>query len=272
VTLAEHAPAPGNGLLPIMVIIGILSAYLIAVYLQHRERRSWNPWRTASFSLGAAVLIVASAPLLANFGHQSLVDHMRQHLLLGMMAPLGLVLAAPVTLALRTLPARISRKLVILLHTRLVRFISHPVIALLLNVGGMYLLYLTPLYAQMLTHPLLHALVHLHFLLAGCLFTWAIAGPDPAPRRPGLRFRLGVLFVSVGTHAMLGKLMYAYGFPRGTHHGLEEIRDAAQLMYYGGDLAELCLAFALFGIWHRRRARRLEPAWAHPGRTQRGTG
>lgn len=187
--------------------------------------------------------------------------HMAQHLLLGMFAPLGLVFGAPVTLALRSLPPRSGRTLVAVLRSRCVRLVSHPITAMFLNVGGMYLLYLTPLYAAMHESTALHALVHWHFLVAGCLFTWAIAGPDPAPHRPDKRFRLLVLFVSIGAHAFLSKAMYAYGWPSGAHHSLEEIRAGAKIMYYGGDLAELLLVIALFagGLTRTSKSTRAYP-------------
>ena len=62
-----------------------------------------------------------------------------------------------------------------------------------------------------------------------------------------------VLFAAIAAHAVLGKLMYAYGFPRDAGLELAEIEAAAQLMYYGGDLAELILALVFFAGWYRRR-------------------
>jgi putative membrane protein len=174
-----------------------------------------------------------------------------------MLAPLGLVLGAPMTLLLRTLAPPAARRVTRVLVSRPLQVLSHPATALVLNIGGMYVLYLTPLYAATLTSPLLHHLVHFHFLAAGYLFVWSIlAGPDPAPHAPGMWVRLGVLFVSTAAHATLGKLMYGFLWPRGTHHGTEEIQAAAQLMYYGGDLAEVLLVVALFAMWYRARGAR----------------
>ncbi|HEX7026295.1 MAG TPA: cytochrome c oxidase assembly protein [Gammaproteobacteria bacterium] len=240
-------------LLPFILVIAMLAAYLVAAYRQRGKTRSWSDRRTACFALGIAVLVIAIIPPVADFAHHDLRGHMIQHLLIGMLAPLGLVFAAPVTLALKALPAAAGRYVVVFLHAPLIGYLSQPLTALLLNVGGMYLLYLTPLYAASLTSPALHTLVHIHFVIAGCLFTWAIAGPDPGPRRPGLRFRLWVLFVSMAMHATLAKLMYAYRWPRGTHHTPEEIQSAAQLMYYGGDLTELVLVIMLFRLWYRNQ-------------------
>lgn len=177
--------------------------------------------------------------------------HMVIHLLLGMIAPLGLVLAAPVTLTMRALPPAGARRLSRFLHSWFVRVVSHPVVAALLSVGAMYLLYMTPLDAFTLQSSGWSALVHWHFLAAGCLFVWAIAGPDPAPRRPSRLYRLVVLFLAVGAHATLGKLMYAYGWPRNVH-SVEDVQAGAQLMYYGGDVAELLLIIAFFASWFRR--------------------
>src|SRR5690606_34815391 len=104
--------------------------------------------------------------------------HMVQHLLIGMFAPLALVLAAPLTLTLRSVPRRASQWLVRVLHSEFVVWLSHPISALFLNIGGMYVLYLTPLYETSLHSTAVHYWVHIHFLLAGYLFAWAIAGPD----------------------------------------------------------------------------------------------
>ena len=189
------------------------------------------------------------SPPLSGWAHHDLRGHMVQHLLLGMFAPLGLALGAPGTLLLRNVPVEVARRIVAFLHTRLVRILTHPATAALLDVGSMYVLYLTPLYALSLSNPLVHVLLHVHFVLAGYLFTWSIAGPDPAPHRPGMLTRLAVLVVAMGAHASLGKIMYGYGYPRGTRAGLAEIQAAAQWMYYGGDLAELLLAIAFFAMW-----------------------
>jgi putative membrane protein len=46
--------------------------------------------------------------------------------------------------------------------------------------------------------------------------------------------------------------MYAHGFPQGTPHSLIDIQAAAQLMYYGGDLAAILLIIAFFAVWFRK--------------------
>jgi putative membrane protein len=210
--------------------------------------RSWSRRRTASFLTGCLLLILALAPAT----HGDFLGHTAQHLLVGMYAPLALVLGAPVTLVLRTLPSAGARAVGRILHARAVRVLGHPITALGLNVGGLAVLYLTPLYAATVTDSGLHRAVQLHFLASGCLFAWVIAGPDPAPRRPPVPARLVVLGVAIAAHAVLAQLLYAgavVDLPATT----TQRQAGAALMYYGGDLAELLLALALLSAWRGRR-------------------
>ena len=257
----EHAVHPGSldGSSALLVLLVLVPAAVLAVYLlgARRERRNsaWSSGRIASFTVGTAMLIAAMSPPVSDWAHHDLRGHMIQHLLLGMFAPLGLALGAPGTLLLRNVPASVGRRIVAFLDTVPLRFLVHPVTAALLDIGGMYVLYLTPLYSLSLGDPLLHILVHVHFVVSGYVFTWSLAGPDPAPHRPGMLMRLAVLFLATAAHASLGKIMYGYGYPRGTMADPGEIQAAAQWMYYGGDLAGLLLTVAFFNLWFQRRNR-----------------
>jgi len=236
-----------------LLTLSLWFVYALGVRRQRRQRKIWRCWRLVSFTLGCGLVVLAFSPPMVEWGHADLRGHMAQHLLLGMFAPIALMLGAPGTLLLRSVPVSAARRITHVAGSMPLRCLSHPATALLLDVGALYLLYLTPLYQLSLSEPLLHLWLHLHFVLAGYLFCWSIAGPDPAPHRPGLRVRLVVLFVAVAAHAVLGKLMYAYGFPRNAGHGIAEIEAAAQMMYYGGDLAELLLALVFSATWYRRR-------------------
>ncbi|WP_223148121.1 cytochrome c oxidase assembly protein, partial [Actinotalea sp. JY-7885] len=222
----------------------------------------WRPGRTVAWVAGAVLVAAALSPPVAGAAQHDHRLHMLQHLLLGMYAPLGLVLGAPLTALLGSLPRRRARGWVRVLRSRPVHVLSHPATAAVLSTGGVLVLYLTPLYGWTREHDAVNALVLTHLLLAGCLLTWSIAGPDPAPGRPGLAVRTAVLVVSAGTHAFLAKLLYARagaGHPGGHdhtgEHAVEAAQQAATWMYYGGDGAELLLAAALFATWYRLRGR-----------------
>ncbi|MGK4908990.1 cytochrome c oxidase assembly protein [Streptomyces albus] len=263
-------PAPGHGhgdvdgpLAPVLTLLPVLAAVLPAagyLLLVRRARRGgrgpgWSSPRTAAFLTGCALLAVALLPPLAPWAHHDFRGHMAQHLLIGMYAPLGLVLGAPVTLLLRTLPAVRARRLTAVLRSRPLRVLAHPASALLLNTGSLVVLYCTPLYGAATAHPLGHWLLHLHFLASGCLFAWVIAGPDPAPARPGVPARLVLLGVAIAVHAVLSQAMYG-GFGVVIPAPVPQVRGGAELMYYGGDIAELLLAAALVATWRPARTGR----------------
>jgi putative membrane protein len=222
-----------------------------------RPARPWPAWRGASFLAGCAVLVLAAGITPGSFA-----GHMTRHLLIGMVAPLGLILGAPITLLLRFLPAPHARTVVRALRTPAVRLITHPVTALCLTVGTLAALYCTPLYARAGADPAVHQAVDLHFLLSGWLFAWAVAAPDPVPDRPSVRTRLIVLGAAVAAHATLSQLLYAGAYVHIPASAADR-QTGATIMYYGGDLTELLLAGALTATWRPRR----RPA---PGRTSVG--
>ncbi|MEU1014002.1 cytochrome c oxidase assembly protein [Streptomyces sp. NPDC005890] len=260
----HHAPHQESGgvlgvLLPVLALLVCAGGYLLLVRRARRRDRAWSRWRTAGFGAGLALLAVALLPPLAPFAHRDFRGHMTQHLLLGMYAPLALVLGAPVTLLLRALPAPRARRVTALLHSGPSRLLSHPVLALLLSTGSLPVLYFTPLYDTALAHPAGHWLLHAHFLLSGCLFAYSVAGPDPAPARPGVRARLVVLGCAIAVHAVVAQLMYG-GFWVHVHAPATEVRSGAEIMYYGGDIAELLLAAALVATWRPERPALRRPA------------
>jgi putative membrane protein len=237
-------------LLPVLVAVVFGAGYLTGVVRLRGSGRRWSGGRTVSFLLGAGLVGGALSPAVDS---GTAGGHMAQHLLLGMFAPLALVLGAPLTLLLSGLPVSARRPVAVLLRSRALHALSHVATAAVLSVGGLYLLYLTSLYALSARSEVVHHLLHLHFLLAGYLFAWAVAGPDPAPRRPGMAVRLAVLVAAGGFHAFLAKLLYSRApiLPVGGGHDAAEVEAAAHLMYYGGHVADFLLLVALFAAWYR---------------------
>ncbi|WP_405566978.1 cytochrome c oxidase assembly protein [Streptomyces sp. NBC_01167] len=256
----QHHAGPGTLLdvmLPVTALLALGSLYLLlAAVARHRNPvAGWSRWRTGWFLTGLGLLALAQLPPVAPLAHEDFRGHMLQHLLVGMYAPLALVLGAPVTLLLRTLPTDRARKLSGILRSRPLRVITHPALALVLSVGTLGALYFTPLYEAMDGQMLWHQILHAHFLLSGCLFAWVIAGPDPAPARPGVPTRLVVLGIAIAAHAILAQMMYA-GLYLGVRASAEQIQGGAEIMYYGGDIGELLLAAALVATWRPTRTKR----------------
>jgi putative membrane protein len=172
---------------------------------------------------------------------------MAAHLLLGMLAPLLLVPAAPVTLLLRVLPVMHARRVSALLRSWPFRAGSSPAGAAVLNVGGLWLFYTSGLYPLSSASSMVHVLVQVHFLVAGYLLVAALIGPDPQPHRPAFRVRAAVLVLSVAAHDILAKCLYAHP-PAGVAPG--QGAAGALLMYYGGGALEILLMVLLCHRWY----------------------
>src|SRR5690606_37034579 len=85
----------------VLVATTLAGGYLVLV--RRRERtlgRRWSGLRTGAWLAGAVLVAAGLSPWTVEAAHADARGHMAQHLLLGMYAPLGVVLAAPMTLLL----------------------------------------------------------------------------------------------------------------------------------------------------------------------------
>ncbi|GGL92712.1 hypothetical protein GCM10011594_10620 [Nakamurella endophytica] len=105
--------------------------------------------------------------------------------------------------------------------------------------------------------------------MAGCLFAWYLTGVDPAPRRPGAAVRLAVLVAAAAAHDVVAKLAWARSLPAGAGSP-EQLRTAAELLYYGGTAVEALVAGAVMARWYARSGRDLRRAEARAARVPAG--
>nr|WP_232530738.1 cytochrome c oxidase assembly protein [Microlunatus antarcticus] len=229
-------------------------AYGLLVGRARRRGRSWSLRRTASWVVGCLLATAAVSGPLAAAATSSWTAHMAGHVLLGMLAPLLLVLGAPVTLALNALSVTTARRLSRLLRSRPLRALTEPTVAAVLAVGGLWLIYATPLLEVAHAHPPVDVVVHLHVLLAGYLFTAVLVGPDPLPHRRGTRHLLAVLVLALAAHDVLAKRLYAAA----TGPDVLDEQRGALVMYYGGDAVDLLLAVLVCLRWYRSGQRQLD--------------
>ena len=252
-----------------MIVLAVLAAAAYAAGVLRLRRRGdrWPLARSWAALAGLACYGLATLPHLpAPGGHFG--SSVLQHLLLASLAPALLAFGAPVTLALRTLPRPARSALLALLHSRLARVVSNPIVLAVSTITPLYALYLTDLYALAEQHPMLHVLVHLHLAVGGYLLATVLIGADPVPGRPGLRIKLALLLTLAAAHSVLAKLMYAAALPSSAGT-LEEVRTGAQLMFYGGDVAEVLLLVLVLGRAYARSgadlARQRRRATVAPG-------
>lgn len=252
----------------VVALVGL--GYLWGVVVLRRRGDSWPVGRTISFvGLGLGSLVVATQSAIGAYDTVLVSVHMVQHMILTMISPVFLALGAPVTLALRTFRPRPRRRLLSVLHSRVAKVLSFPVVAGAIFVANPWVLYFTPLYEASLRNPLLHDLQHAHFLLVGCLFFWPLLGTDPVPGRVDYPIRLIVVFATLPFHAFLGLTImgqrpllaqdwYAEldrGWPPSATVDQEW---AGGILWSSGDLVGLLFFFVLFAQWLRSSRREAE--------------
>ncbi|HUR51490.1 MAG TPA: cytochrome c oxidase assembly protein [Mycobacteriales bacterium] len=191
-------------LVPTLALVLLTALYLEGVRRLRARGDAWGPGRVVAFLLAVLAAAVALLSGLARYDTVLFGAHMAQHMLLAMVVPILLALSAPVTLALRTLPQGPRQVLLAVLHSRVARVLTFPAVPWVIFVGSPFALYFTGWYPATLDSRALHDLLHLHFVVVGCLFFWPIVGVDPVPGRVGHPFRILMLFATMPFHAFLG--------------------------------------------------------------------
>ena len=197
---------------PNALMIGVLTLmvalYIKGVVVLTKRGDKWPIGRTIAFALGIAATNFATSGGLGLYAQFSFSYHMMSHMVLGMIAPIGLVLGAPMTLALRSLPQGrnseergVRGSLLAALHSKVGVIYTNPIVALAIFDGSLFALYFTDLFAVLMQSHVGHLFMSLHFLAAGFLFFFIIIGIDPNPRRVHHLVQIVILFAAMSIHA-----------------------------------------------------------------------
>ena len=153
------------------------------IRLRRRGRRDHAPWsRPLVFGAAVAVGLLALVSPLDQIAEEDLLSaHMLQHVLIGDLVPVLLVVALRGPLLFFFLPTPALRLCGRVRPVRAVlRFVLRPEVSFAVWAGALAVWHVPALYDAALTHPLLHELEHASFLLGG-LLVW-VQLVDPARR------------------------------------------------------------------------------------------
>jgi putative copper resistance protein D len=187
-----------------VVTVAAGALYLAGVRRLATRGRTWPRARSVAFGAGLAVLVVATQSGFAQYDRTLFSYHVVQHVLLGMIAPLLLVLGAPVTLALQAARRPAQLRMLRFFHSRPVTACTHPAMIWVAFAATLVVLYFTGLYELSLRNGAVHAMVHAHFVVVGALFMGYVVGLDPFAARFGHGARLLYVFLLLPFHAFLG--------------------------------------------------------------------
>ena len=284
----ETPPAPNLTRLltlynPDALIIGILitltALYIKGVVILSRRGDKWPVGRTISFAIGIAIFDFATSGGLGVYALFSFEYHMIAHMVIGMLAPIAIVLGAPITLALRALPLGrtpdergLRGTLIAFLHSRYSILLTNPLTALALFDGSLFVLYFTNLFGDLMQSHAGHLFMNLHFFLAGFLFFHVIIGIDPNPRKIHHLIRIVMLFAAMSIHAFFAISLLAtttlidqgyYGSLQTPWLGdlLADQHAAGSIAWAMGEIPIIVALVATFIQWMRddsREAKRID--------------
>ena len=164
-------------LLPLALYAG-LYAWRFRVARREAGGRGVRPWHALAFGGATLALLAALVSPIDTLGDELFTMHMTQHILLGDIAPLLLLLSLS-RVFMRPLTRRLLRV------ERALGPLAHPVTAIALWFFLLYLWHIPTLYEAAIENPSVHVLEHASFFTAGVALWWPLI--QPVPMRNGLK-------------------------------------------------------------------------------------
>jgi putative membrane protein len=242
--------------------------YVQAVRLVDRAHRG-NPVprrRLVAFIAGLLAIELALQSPIERYDTTLFSVHMVQHILLVFVAAPLLALGAPITVLLRVVRPDVRTGVVLpILHSRVVKVLSFPVVAWVLFAAVMWGTHFSPWFDAALEDPLIHQLEHVAFLGAALLFWWPVIGLDPSPWRMAHPVRVLYTFLQMPQNTFLSLAIFSATQPLYTHYAAQ-VRDwgpspiadqqaAGAIMWVVGDLTFVSTLVLLVVAWMRAEDR-----------------
>lgn len=216
--------------------------------------------RTVAFLAGLAAIAVALLSGIDRYDTTLFSIHMVQHVLLTLVAAPLIVLGAPITTLLRAATPNVRRTVILpILHSRVLRVLSFPLVSWLLFAAVMWGSHFSPLFNAALEDPAVHDLEHALFVGAGLLFWWPAVGLDPSPWRMPHPVRAMYVFLQMPQNTFLAVtilnstvVLYAHYATTVRTWGpsvLEDQQIAGGVMWLSGDILFLTGLAGILAGW-----------------------
>lgn len=250
--------------------------YVAGVVRLARRGDRWPVLRTVSWIAGLVLLAWVTSGGVNVYERYLFSAHMLAHMTLGMMVPVLLVPAAPVTLAMRAIhkrddDSRGAREWIMLaVHSRYFAVLTNPLVAAAIFALSLWVFYYSPIFSWATTDHVGHEWMIVHFLLAGYLFVLTLIGIDPVPNRPAYPLRLVILLGTMVFHAFFGlAIMTGTGLLLANWYGamgwgtsaIADQQAGGAIAWSVGEIPTVIMAIAVGILWSRsdeRESRRYD--------------
>lgn len=253
---------------PLVLTGGLYAAGLARVWRRAGVGRGISRWSGASFAAGWLVTAIALVTPIATIAEDLLSVHMAQHVLLMLVAAPLLAFGHPLLAWLWVFDdgtrERVAAPFRAARFNTAWRSLTAPLSVFLIQAAALWLWHIPSWYDAALRHDAVHALEHLSFVLAGCLFWWAMV----RGRYGRMGYGLGGLYVflTVVHSSALGALLtvapsvwyddYAQRAAALHVDALADQQLAGLLMWIPASVIFIVLGLALFAGWLGEAERR----------------
>jgi putative membrane protein len=205
-------------------------------------------WRQACFASGLLMIVAALISPIGHISEELVIAHMVEHLMIGDLASLLLVLGLTGPLLQPILAIPVFDRL---------RILAHPLVAFPLWALNFYLWHIPSLYEAAYGTAAAHVLEHSLFIFFGCLMWMPVFGPLPTPRWFTAAWKVGYVIAVRFAGAILGNVLmwsgtvlYPIYAPGERYWGLSPLADQSTagvvMMVEGTFLALGLLAWVFF--------------------------
>jgi cytochrome c oxidase assembly factor CtaG len=193
-----HVGGPVFEPLQVAALTLVATAYAFRTLTLAQEGRPVPVWRAVCFASGLLLIAVAFLSPLGHLDTELVLAHMSQHLLMGDLGALLIVLGLTGPLLQPLLANR---------WLGWMRHLAHPLVALPLWAVDLYVWHIPVLYQGAVAHSSVHALQHACFIGFGVLMWMPLVGPLPQPRWFGIPAKIGYLIGVRFTGIVLGNVL-----------------------------------------------------------------
>ncbi len=182
-------------LLPLLVVAGL---YAKRASTLARKGRPVPVWRQLCFAGGLLTIVVALFSPIGHVSEELVIAHMVEHLLLGDLATLLLVLGLTGPLLQPILAIPVFDRL---------RVLAHPLVAFPLWAINFYVWHIPALYEAAYGTAAMHVVEHSTFIFFGCLMWMPVFGPLPTPQWFTAAWKVGYVIAVRFAGAILGNVL-----------------------------------------------------------------
>lgn len=255
----------------ILASVSTLVWFYVAGWIDRSKRATPVPWRRhACFLSGVGVLVAALQSPLDTLADHSFAIHQVQHLLLGTLGPILLMLAAPQALLIAGMPRGVRNHVLAPLLAssvlrRLFAFLAHPTIATFIAIAGLLFWHIPAFHDQAVLSVGVHYAMHVTFLFSGLFFFWRILDLRPPPLGTSYGVRIAMSLAAIAATAPLGayltlksSVLYAAYDVKGRLSALSALQDeqlGGLVMWVPGGLALAVPMLIVIKLWGAREER-----------------